>query len=226
MPMPPKKPDENLEEWMTTYSDMVTLLLCFFVMLLAASKVDTVMFEQIRTGISRDFMDKKVEQPVSMLVADLSSDIKTLKMDKEALLGSDHIGVTLDLEADTFFDSGSAELKAAAYPILRKLAATLKEPRYSLFRFDTHGAIPVKLGIVVRPRVRRCPRSDSRRIGRNAFARRRHVGHSAALSQPRRLRQSHSAQPATQPPRFVAYGSRLQIITLFRYSKNDKAVSS
>ena len=48
MPMPPKKPDENLEEWMTTYSDMVTLLLCFFVMLLAASKVDTVMFEQIR----------------------------------------------------------------------------------------------------------------------------------------------------------------------------------
>ena len=139
MPMPLKKPDENLEEWMTTYSDMVTLLLCFFVMLLAASKVDTVMFEQIRTGISRDFMDKKVEQPVSMLVADLSSDIKSLKLDKESLLGSDHVGVTLDLEADTFFDSGSAKLKEAAYPILRKLAATLKEPRYSLFRFEVQG---------------------------------------------------------------------------------------
>ena len=49
------------------------------------------------------------------------------------------MGVTLDLEADTFFNKGSAKLKEAAYPILRKLAATLKEPRYSLFRFEVQG---------------------------------------------------------------------------------------
>ena len=134
MDLPQKKKDINPDDWQGTYGDCVTLLLCFFVMLLAASKVDTVMFEQIRTGISRDFMDKKIEQPVSMLIADLSSDIKSMNMDKESLLG-----VTLDLEADTFFNKGSAKLKEAAYPILRKLAATLKEPRYSLFRFEVQG---------------------------------------------------------------------------------------
>lgn len=139
MDLPQKKKDINTDDWQGTYGDCVTLLLCFFVMLLAASKVDTVMFEQIRTGISRDFMDKKIEQPVSMLIADLSSDIKSMNMDKESLLGSDHVGVTLDLEADTFFNKGSAKLKEAAYPILRKLAATLKEPRYSLFRFEVQG---------------------------------------------------------------------------------------
>ena len=60
MPMPPKKKEINTDEWMNTYGDCVTLLLCFFVMLLAASKMDTVMFEQIRTGMSREFMDNSL----------------------------------------------------------------------------------------------------------------------------------------------------------------------
>lgn len=139
MPMPPKKPDENLEEWMTTYSDMVTLLLCFFVMLLAASKVDTVMFEQIRTGISREFMDRKVDKPVTLLRADLDDDLRAMHMENEASLGSDHMGLTLDLETDTFFKSGSASLLPQAQPILMKLASTLSAPRYNIFRFEIQG---------------------------------------------------------------------------------------
>lgn len=138
--MPDKKPEENLEEWMTTYSDMVTLLLCFFVMLVAASKVDAVMFEQIRTGIAREFMDKQVDQPVTLLIADLNDDLKTLKMDeRDNLLGDDHLGVVLDLNANAFFDSGSAELKPDATPILTRIASTLKLKQYNIFRFEVQG---------------------------------------------------------------------------------------
>ena len=138
--MPEKKPEENLEEWMTTYSDMVTLLLCFFVMLVAASKVDAVMFEQIRTGIAREFMDRQVDQPISLLIADLNDDLKTLRLDeRDNLLGDDHLGVVLDLNANTFFDSGSAELKPEATPILTRLASTLKLKQYNIFRFEVQG---------------------------------------------------------------------------------------
>lgn len=138
--MPEKKPEENLEEWMTTYSDMVTLLLCFFVMLVAASKVDAVMFEQIRTGIAREFMDRQVDQPITLLIADLNDDLKTLRLDeRDNLLGDDHLGVVLDLNANTFFDSGSAELKPEATPILTRLASTLKLKQYNIFRFEVQG---------------------------------------------------------------------------------------
>lgn len=138
--MPEKKPGENLEEWMTTYSDMVTLLLCFFVMLVAASKVDAVMFEQIRTGIAREFMDRQVDQPITLLIADLNDDLKTLRLDeRDNLLGDDHLGVVLDLNANTFFDSGSAELKPEATPILTRLASTLKLKQYNIFRFEVQG---------------------------------------------------------------------------------------
>lgn len=138
--MPEKKLEENLEEWMTTYSDMVTLLLCFFVMLVAASKVDAVMFEQIRTGIAREFMDRQVDQPITLLIADLNDDLKTLRLDeRDNLLGDDHLGVVLDLNANTFFDSGSAELKPEATPILTRLASTLKLKQYNIFRFEVQG---------------------------------------------------------------------------------------
>ena len=80
MPMPPKKKEINTDEWMNTYGDCVTLLLCFFVMLLAASKMDTVMFEQIRTGMSREFMDKPVDKPIALLRADLDDDLRALDM--------------------------------------------------------------------------------------------------------------------------------------------------
>ena len=43
-------------DWMTTYSDMVTLLLTFFVMLFAMSTVDKVKFERISTSIRNAFM--------------------------------------------------------------------------------------------------------------------------------------------------------------------------
>jgi len=41
-----KKPEEpekgqNMERWLLTYSDMITLLMVFFVILFAMSKVDT-----------------------------------------------------------------------------------------------------------------------------------------------------------------------------------------
>lgn len=137
--MPEKKPEENSEEWMTTYSDMVTLLMCFFVMLLAASKVDVVMFEQIRSGIAREFMDRQVDQPIALLITDLNDDIKTLKLDSDALLAHDHLGVVLNLNDSTLFDSGSATLKPTAVPILKKIVSTLKATRYNLFRFEVQG---------------------------------------------------------------------------------------
>ena len=137
--MPGKKPEGNSEDWMTTYSDMVTLLMCFFVMLLAASKVDVVMFEQIRSGMAREFMDRPVDQPVALLITDLNDDLKTLKLDNESLLAHDHLGVVLNMNDKAFFDSGSAYLKPEAVPILKKVLATLKAPRYSIFRFEIQG---------------------------------------------------------------------------------------
>ncbi|MBR4127205.1 MAG: flagellar motor protein MotB [Alphaproteobacteria bacterium] len=140
MPMPSKKKEINADDWQGTYGDCVTLLLCFFVMLLAASKMDTVMFEQIRSGMTREFMDRRqINQPIALLRSDLDDDLHALRLDKTATLGSDHMGLILDIESDTFFNSGSAVLKSQAIPILRRLTSTLNAKRYNIFRFEVQG---------------------------------------------------------------------------------------
>lgn len=140
MPMPPKKADENLDDWVGTYSDTVTLLLCFFVLLLSASKVDSVMFEQIKAGIQHDFMKEEPAKPVAMLMDDLKDTVKDLSMDEGKLaLGSDHMGLTLDIDGGTLFESGSAMLTPLARIIIKKIAVTLRQPRYNIFKFEVQG---------------------------------------------------------------------------------------
>ncbi|MBO4521524.1 MAG: OmpA family protein [Alphaproteobacteria bacterium] len=139
MPMPSKKKEINTDDWQGTYGDCVTLLLCFFVMLLAASKIDTVVFENIRSGMTREFMDRQVDKPVTLLRSDLDDDLRALQLDATATLGSDHQGLVLDIESDTFFKSGSAALKPSAYPVLRRLVSTLNAKRYHIFRFEVQG---------------------------------------------------------------------------------------
>lgn len=137
--MPEKKNEEVNEEWMSTYSDMVTLLLTFFIMLLAASKVDVVLFEQIKQGISKEWHNEEVEQPLSLLRADLAEDMVSVSTDAEMALGSDQSGLTLEIPAKAFFESGSAQLKPQAITILSKILSTLQAPRYNIFRYEVQG---------------------------------------------------------------------------------------
>ena len=48
---------------MSTYGDMVTLLLCFFVMMLSVSKPDVAKYEQISAGLSEGLGKKDNSAP-------------------------------------------------------------------------------------------------------------------------------------------------------------------
>ena len=54
--MPPEeKKNTGAPEWMVTYGDMMTLLLCFFVMLVALSEVKTEKFLRVLESLRRAF---------------------------------------------------------------------------------------------------------------------------------------------------------------------------
>ena len=56
--MAKKKPEDvkkGLDEWMGTFSDMMTLLMCFFVMLFAMSNVDEAKFDEVSQSFQQNF---------------------------------------------------------------------------------------------------------------------------------------------------------------------------
>ena len=55
------------ESWLMTYSDSITLLMAFFVLLLSVSTVDQEKVEQMASGISDTFSKTESEQPFSSM---------------------------------------------------------------------------------------------------------------------------------------------------------------
>lgn len=56
----PHKENDSSAEWMTTYSDMVTLLLAFFVLLYSFSSIDLQKFYEVMSAIQHSFMGRRI----------------------------------------------------------------------------------------------------------------------------------------------------------------------
>lgn len=135
-----KKPEEKLDEdWMSTYGDMVTLLLCFFVMMMSASKTDVAVFEQIQASMNESLGKGEAQRPIEMMMVELSEDVQSVDIDDKIQIGSDTQGVVIEMDGDTFFAQGSAELRSDSTTFLKRLAATLISDRYKNFTFSVEG---------------------------------------------------------------------------------------
>lgn len=135
-----KKPEEKIDEdWMSTYGDMVTLLLCFFVMMLSVSKPDAALYEQIQAGMNEALGKKTAQRPIEMMMMELSDDIQSMDVTEKIALGSDSQGIVIEIDDDALFTYGSADLKPDAQKHLKRIAATLMSDRYNSFVFNVEG---------------------------------------------------------------------------------------
>ena len=57
-----KPPEDNELRWLTTYGDVVTLLMAFFVMLYAISQVDAQKFQLLVSGLADPFKNTAAEE--------------------------------------------------------------------------------------------------------------------------------------------------------------------
>ncbi len=127
-----KQPEKPSTAWQGTYGDMITLMLCFFVMLYNPTEVDEVQLQQMTASIQGD-PTAGGQSLSSGRMADLGNSINSLPaMEKGKSLGltekravslfapdiktdkitlsSDERGVVITLASDSFFRRGSAQL--------------------------------------------------------------------------------------------------------------------
>lgn len=148
--------------WITTYADMVTLMLCFFVMLFDPSEVDITVLQTLSASISADPTGGGNSLSVGKL-SDLGNAISNLpSMEKGKSLGpalkkavslfapevktnkiaitSDERGIVISLASDAFFRPGSAELNIEeTRETLLNLAGFLSSDELAGRRFRVEG---------------------------------------------------------------------------------------
>ena len=131
---------EGDQEWLLTYSDMITLLLAFFAMLIAVSQTDIALWEQMKQGMRSDVAGKeKVETPLAEIKLDLDSLLAEER--DQGLVGVvlDKDGIKLSFNSSSLYNSGDAILLPSGERIINKVTQALNLLNYYQFRVDVEG---------------------------------------------------------------------------------------
>jgi chemotaxis protein MotB len=143
--------EKGAPRWMTTFGDLMSLLLCFFVLLLSFSELDRQKYKQVagsmekafgiqrkknvsespRNGlkmIARDFDQESIATRVKEFIGrELEENFGTLyreiEDDIEIEAGSDQ--VTIRLMGESTFDSGKADIKPELKPMIEQIGRIL-----------------------------------------------------------------------------------------------------
>ncbi|MFN3197550.1 MAG: flagellar motor protein MotB [Bradymonadia bacterium] len=129
-----RRPPESGESWLLTYADLITNLLIFFVMLLAASTFSESKMQEIKENLSG------ATSPTSLSTIQKEIDKKIQSQGLEALVATDltREGLELSLNSGLVFASGNAEIREAEARLLDSMLETLV-PYEKRYRFAVEG---------------------------------------------------------------------------------------
>ena len=120
--------------WITTYADMITLLMCFFVIMYSASEPSQSKWEQLKGGIESDVMNVKNQTPLPDLYNELEAKYDDPKDDNPDLtIDFNTHGIVVSLGSASLFESGGATLKPDGRRVIKLLS---KELRKRLMKYD------------------------------------------------------------------------------------------
>lgn len=154
-------PEEGLPAWMATFADMVTLLLCFFVLLLSFANQNVEKFRDAMGSVKDAFGVSEVRaksEDLSLVNTSSKAAKKSLSrisQDERLLLGvimrikslfeeedgellegtgvtSDRDGVVFNTQANRLFEPNSTRLRADAPEVLDKIVQLLKDYKLNL----------------------------------------------------------------------------------------------
>ncbi|NLY91231.1 MAG: flagellar motor protein MotB [Firmicutes bacterium] len=132
--------------WMTTYSDLVTQLLCFFVMLFALSSISESKYEQIAASLRAALSGSPsvlsgglnpMGDPLPFEISpNINEEFREVYEEIEAMLAEEGVGVAVEIYSEErgmvisfkekiFFNIGSAELLPEARNLLLRVGKIL-----------------------------------------------------------------------------------------------------
>ncbi len=147
--------EANIDDWLMTYADMITLLLCFFAVFIAIAVPDETKFESAKEKVEQKFSGGSTshlkgtyalpptpidtppmaEIPFEALpsIVDRFNDQKDIEIEK-----GDRI-TTIELNSAPFFAKGSATLSEEGIEILTELQSSLSSPEYKDYMISVEG---------------------------------------------------------------------------------------
>jgi len=144
----------HVDDWLMTYADMITLLLCFFAVLLAISVPKKEQFEQARQEMMEQFARQQVMTGQNLIPESIVPKINAnTPYDKMPSIvnqyqGRDGVDVeqdnadsitTIEMNSAPFFASGSATLNPQGESLLAEVLNNINSKEYKDYQVTVEG---------------------------------------------------------------------------------------
>ena len=172
MPEDCPKIDPGAPKWVVTFGDLMSLLLCFFVLLLSFSETDRQKYKQVAGsmekafGVQRQHKVMMIPRGMKMIAKDFDQEtiatrIKEVigkqieeeivdysKINKEDLeFLSDKDSITIRLMGESTFDSGKTLIKPRLKPLLLEISSLIKQAAGDIIVAGHTDNVPIRRGI-------------------------------------------------------------------------------
>ena len=131
--------EEDLE-YLLTYSDMITLLLAFFAILIASSTPDQALWDQMKEGMRSEVTGTEIQKtPLAEIKADLDSILTTEREQGLVNIDLTNKEIVMTFNSSSLYISGGAELLPSGEGIIRKVGNALNGLSFYNFKVDIEG---------------------------------------------------------------------------------------
>ncbi len=169
--LPKEEVEEGAPLWVITFGDLMSLLMCFFVLLLSFSEMDRKKYKMVSGSmaqafgiqrekpvfespkgqkmIAKDFDQSaiitKIEEAIKPFVNELENQYRELNDSVGLEIGEDKL--TIRMMGETTFDSGKAELHPAFGPLLKRIGAVLSQTKGEIIIAGHTDNVPLRGGL-------------------------------------------------------------------------------
>ena len=131
--------EEDLE-YLLTYSDMITLLLAFFAILIASSTPDQALWDQMKEGLRSEVTGTEIQKtPLVEIKADLDSVLVNEREQDLVNIELTTKEIVLTFNSSSLYISGGAELLPSGESIISKVSDALNGLSFYNFKVDIEG---------------------------------------------------------------------------------------
>ncbi|EGU58654.1 chemotaxis MotB protein [Vibrio nigripulchritudo ATCC 27043] len=109
-------------DWLVTYSDFITLLMTFFIVILATSQIDQGKFEDFKAG-----WNALTQRDVPLPMNDLLKSLESATEQEPITLTQVPDGIKVDFDTEALYQQGSADLSEEGIRLLGIFANSLKQ---------------------------------------------------------------------------------------------------
>lgn len=145
--------EPGVDDWLMTYADMITLLLCFFAVFLSVSQPRSDKIEQAKEEVKKvfanpeDFIQREFPTPIQdnlpsgngILPTNTANPFGIVSTNRNIQVTPGDRITTIEMDSSAFFGSGSATLNMDGNKVLDNIANIIKDNKFKDYRVIVEG---------------------------------------------------------------------------------------